>query len=116
MFDSRSAFGFLVQTPFGPRKSGMPDSVEMPAPVSATIRTDEETNRRAVARRSLIASVYSGYNSSIPILALGSKYESLSQRTSRASRAWPARLRPAFHWRARAMVELPHSRNAANAR
>ena len=29
-----SAPGFLVQTPLGPRKSGMPLSVEMPAPVS----------------------------------------------------------------------------------
>ena len=29
--------GFLVHTPCGPRKSGMPDSVEMPAPVSTTI-------------------------------------------------------------------------------
>src|SRR5215210_3286898 len=37
MFDSRSALGFLVHTPCGPRKSGMPDSVEMPAPVSTTI-------------------------------------------------------------------------------
>ena len=31
-----SAAGFLVHTPLGPRKSGMPDSVEMPAPVSTT--------------------------------------------------------------------------------
>src|SRR5437762_7051923 len=36
MFESFSAFGFLVQTPCGPRKSGIPDSVEMPAPVSTT--------------------------------------------------------------------------------
>jgi hypothetical protein len=47
MFDIRSAFGFLVQTPFGPLKSGMPDSVEIPAPVKATIRADAETRRRA---------------------------------------------------------------------
>src|ERR1044072_7694115 len=38
MFDSFSAFGFLVHTPCGPRKSGMPDSVEMPAPVRTTTR------------------------------------------------------------------------------
>src|SRR3954452_8242377 len=38
MFDSFSAFGSFVQTPCGPRKSGMPDSVEMPAPVRATMR------------------------------------------------------------------------------
>jgi hypothetical protein len=30
-----SASGFFVQMPLGPRKSGMPDSVDMPAPVSA---------------------------------------------------------------------------------
>ena len=34
MFEAFSAWGFLVQTPFGPRKSGMPESVEMPAPCS----------------------------------------------------------------------------------
>ena len=32
-----SAAGFFVHTPCGPRKSGMPDSVEMPAPVRITI-------------------------------------------------------------------------------
>src|SRR5436189_6243874 len=36
MLESFSASGFLVHTPCGPRKSGMPESVEMPAPVSAT--------------------------------------------------------------------------------
>src|ERR1043165_9333377 len=38
MFDIFSAAGFLVHTPCGPRKSGMPESVEMPAPVSTTTR------------------------------------------------------------------------------
>ena len=38
MFDIFSACGFFVHTPCGPRKSGMPESVEMPAPVNATIR------------------------------------------------------------------------------
>src|SRR5437870_4581891 len=38
MFESFSAFGFFVHTPCGPRKSGIPDSVEMPAPVTATTR------------------------------------------------------------------------------
>src|SRR5262249_15950199 len=38
MLESFSAIGFLVHTPCGPRKSGMPESVEMPAPVSATTR------------------------------------------------------------------------------
>src|SRR3954463_8001435 len=39
MLESFSASGFLVHTPCGPRKSGMPESVEMPAPVSATTRS-----------------------------------------------------------------------------
>src|SRR5713226_1714647 len=38
MSESFSALGFLVHRPCGPRKSGMPDSVEMPAPVNATTR------------------------------------------------------------------------------
>ena len=36
--DSFSAAGFVVQIPDGPRKSGMPESVEIPAPVSAARR------------------------------------------------------------------------------
>src|SRR3954447_16210085 len=46
MFESFSALGSFVQTPCGPRKSGMPDSVEMPAPVSATMRVAAATQRR----------------------------------------------------------------------
>src|SRR6185295_10645991 len=38
MLDIFSARGFLVHTPCGPRKSGMPESVEIPAPVSTTTR------------------------------------------------------------------------------
>src|SRR5689334_3504043 len=38
MFDIFSATGFWVHTPCGPRKSGMPESVEMPAPVRTTTR------------------------------------------------------------------------------
>src|SRR5213075_897137 len=38
MLDIFSASGFLVHRPCGPRKSGMPESVEMPAPVSTTMR------------------------------------------------------------------------------
>src|SRR5829696_1622507 len=38
MLDIFSACGFFVHTPFGPRKSGMPESVEMPAPVSTVTR------------------------------------------------------------------------------
>src|SRR5437899_2389196 len=38
MFDIFSASGFFVHTPCGPRKSGIPESVEMPAPVSTTMR------------------------------------------------------------------------------
>jgi hypothetical protein len=43
MFESFSACGFFVHTPCGPRKSGIPDSVEMPAPVSTTIRFEAST-------------------------------------------------------------------------
>jgi hypothetical protein len=38
MLESFSASGFFVHTPCGPRKSGMPESVEMPAPVRTTTR------------------------------------------------------------------------------
>lgn len=53
MFDAFSAAGLRVQIPFGPRKSGIPESVEMPAPVSTTIRS-------AVAIRSAAASTPTG--------------------------------------------------------
>src|SRR3954468_18494481 len=43
MLDIFSACGFFVHTPCGPRKSGMPESVEMPAPVSATMRRASPT-------------------------------------------------------------------------
>src|SRR5262249_29983440 len=45
-----SASGLRVQRPCGPRKSGMPESVEMPAPVSATIRRAASIQPRTVAR------------------------------------------------------------------
>src|SRR5947207_1472227 len=54
MLESRSAFGFVVHTPCGPRKSGMPDSVEMPAPVSATMRDDSSIQRHTLSMLSLI--------------------------------------------------------------
>src|SRR6267378_2784912 len=37
MLESFSACGSFVHTPCGPRKSGIPDSVEMPAPVRITM-------------------------------------------------------------------------------
>src|SRR5688500_8087090 len=49
MSDIRSALGLSVQTPWGPRKSGTPESVEMPAPVSATTRRASSRWRRATA-------------------------------------------------------------------
>src|SRR5688500_7246440 len=49
MSDIRSALGLSVQTPWGPRKSGTPESVEMPAPVSATTRRASSMWRRATA-------------------------------------------------------------------
>jgi hypothetical protein len=48
----RSAPGFVVHTPWGPRKSGMPLSVEMPAPVRATMRRAAATQLRTSAIRS----------------------------------------------------------------
>src|SRR4051794_24530152 len=49
-----SAAGFLVHTPSGPRKSGMPDSVEIPAPVSTTTA---RASRSQAAMRSVASSV-----------------------------------------------------------
>jgi hypothetical protein len=45
--DSFSASGFFVHTPSGPRKSGMPESVEIPAPVRTTILRLAATMTRA---------------------------------------------------------------------
>lgn len=44
MSDASSAPGFFVQSPSGPRKSGIPESVLTPAPVSTTIRDDSSTS------------------------------------------------------------------------
>src|SRR5215468_3538531 len=52
MVDIFSASGFLVHTPCGPRKSGMPESVEMPAPVSTTTRRASSIQAVAAWRRS----------------------------------------------------------------
>src|SRR3989442_340510 len=54
MFESLSAFGSRVQTPCGPRKSGIPESVEMPAPVSATTRLDLSTHLLTMSMSLLI--------------------------------------------------------------
>src|ERR1017187_912961 len=53
MLDNFSASGSRVHTPCGPRKSGMPDSVEIPAPVRITTRLAAATQPRTV---SIIAS------------------------------------------------------------
>ncbi len=58
MLEVRSAFGFLVHTPFGPRKSGMPLSVEIPAPVSTvTRRAGASVDRARSNARSVTSSV-----------------------------------------------------------
>src|SRR5687767_8307199 len=49
MSDIFSATGLRVHSPCGPRKSGMPESVEMPAPVSATTRRAWSTHARTCA-------------------------------------------------------------------
>src|SRR5688500_16398268 len=46
----RSAFGLSVQTPRGPRKSGMPLSVDIPAPVSTTTRFAASISFLALSR------------------------------------------------------------------
>ena len=47
---SRNRMGVVrAQTPFGPRKSGMPDSVLIPAPVNTTARLDARRRRRSSA-------------------------------------------------------------------
>src|ERR671918_3209837 len=61
MFDRRSAFGSLVHTPCGPRKSGIPDSVEIPAPVSATTRWAAPSQPRASASSRSRSSAIAGY-------------------------------------------------------
>ena len=48
----RSAPGLRVHTPFGPRKSGMPASVEMPAPVSTDDRSGAGDVRRTARKAS----------------------------------------------------------------
>src|SRR5207237_4415804 len=53
MLDCFSASGFFVHTPCGPRKSGMPESVEMPAPVSATTRSASAIQRCTSASKRL---------------------------------------------------------------
>jgi hypothetical protein len=45
MFASRSAFGSRVHSPLGPRKSGTPEAVDTPAPVSATTREEPAIQR-----------------------------------------------------------------------
>jgi hypothetical protein len=40
MFTSFIFSGVVVHTPYGPRKSGIPDSVLMPAPVSTAILSE----------------------------------------------------------------------------
>src|SRR3954467_14150800 len=46
MSDIFSAAGLRVHSPWGPRKSGIPESVEMPAPVRATTRRAPSTQAR----------------------------------------------------------------------
>ena len=52
MWELRWAAGFLVHTPCGPLKSGMPESVEMPAPVRAMTRLPSATTARATSMAS----------------------------------------------------------------
>src|SRR4051794_22939921 len=49
MLDIFSASGLRVHRPCGPRKSGMPESVEMPAPLSTTTREADSIQPRTVS-------------------------------------------------------------------
>src|SRR5262249_1252602 len=49
MLESFSASGSRVHTPCGPRKSGIPDSVEMPAPVKTTTSLACSTHARTAS-------------------------------------------------------------------
>src|SRR5262249_59279982 len=55
MFESFSASGFFVHTPCGPRKSGTPDSVEIPAPVSATTRDAASIQPRTTSTSDVVS-------------------------------------------------------------
>src|SRR5919201_3273024 len=61
MFESFSAVGFFVQTPCGPRKSGIPDSVEIPAPVRPT--TYPASRNQLVMRSRSVDGTRRGYRS-----------------------------------------------------
>src|ERR1700691_1674181 len=50
MVARRSAPGSLVHTPSGPRKSGIPDPVETPAPVMTTTDEDDSMSERASSK------------------------------------------------------------------
>src|SRR5918995_6994849 len=50
MFTSFIVSGLVVHTPLGPRKSGMPDSVLMPAPVSTAVFGSEQVRRDPLDR------------------------------------------------------------------
>src|SRR2546423_14712273 len=49
MLESFSACGSFVHTPCGPRKSGIPDSVEMPEPGRITMRLASSIHARTEA-------------------------------------------------------------------
>ena len=83
MFDVRSAFGFLVHTPFGPRKSGMPLSVEMPAPVSTTTRRAPATSVRASSTTSA-SLLIAGQRSHLAASSDQQEY----RRPRRSTRGW----------------------------
>ena len=54
--------GFLVHKPCGPRKSGMPESVEMPAPVRTTTRFASSTQLPARVRSDFTVQLVSLFN------------------------------------------------------
>src|SRR5918996_2158049 len=102
MFDSRSARGFLVHTPCGPRKSGMPESVDMPAPVSATTRFPRNihcaTRRASGCSDIYLRLVWYGGNTLVP-------HDGIVRRVLRGT---TTRIHRACRW---ALARRPRRRN-----
>ncbi len=67
-----SAAGFFVQTPSGPRKSGMPDSVEIPAPVRITI-VSASRSQSAIVSSASFAAMPSSVPSPVPRFGVSSR-------------------------------------------
>src|ERR1035441_1282693 len=68
MLARRSAAGSLVQTPSGPRKSGIPEAVETPAPVITTIDDEVSTSDRALSKELEVTRANSTSKASVSVM------------------------------------------------